>query len=393
VLYLSSHNHCVVPLVVERLWNYTGEVQPDSTLTLSPAGQRWLAMLGAAVACLPVRLEPVTVSWAMGREGRISYRRKGHRADGSSYFMREDERRALGADFRGEIDDEAPVVRLATPAGRTVAWLGQFAAHPVTAYHPERPLIHPEFCGVACDLLAGPEGTPTGFLQGCCGDLNSKNFLSGDTLIATHYGTMLAETWRAAARHLTPAGDRLDFAVSTVALPFAPLPPLAHLLAEQAELQAFAARARAGDEDTLTCVGLNFPRTLSPAYRAALIDRPALTNAWMIAQHHAGAPPPPPLVMRSPVVRLGEVAIVGWACEPFMAIGRRLRARSPAALTLACGYCNFSTGYITDGGNLGGNEYMSTFYRYARRHQFSPPTGDALADDATATLRDLWSRS
>ena len=40
---------------------------------------------------------------AVGRERRISYNRKGRRADGTTYFMREEDRLLLGRDFCGDI--------------------------------------------------------------------------------------------------------------------------------------------------------------------------------------------------------------------------------------------------------------------------------------------------
>ena len=50
---------------------------------------------GAARA-LPDRLEPVSVWRALGHEKRISYNRKGRRADGCTFFMREEDRTLYG---------------------------------------------------------------------------------------------------------------------------------------------------------------------------------------------------------------------------------------------------------------------------------------------------------
>ena len=69
-------------------------------------GRALLRQLEEAARKLRDRLEPVTVAWALGRERRISYNRTGRRADGST-CMRDEDRVLLGADFNGDIDDEA----------------------------------------------------------------------------------------------------------------------------------------------------------------------------------------------------------------------------------------------------------------------------------------------
>ena len=66
--------------------------------------------------------------------------------------------------------------------------------------------------------------------------------------------------------------DGLDFAVETVSVPLAPLPAHKVLIAELAEMDDFIRRAKSGDENTLSCAGQNFPRTLSPAHRAELVE-------------------------------------------------------------------------------------------------------------------------
>jgi hypothetical protein len=40
-----------------------------------------------------------------------------------------------------------------TGSGQTIAALTQFTGHPVTAYHPERPVVFGEWPQVACDAL------------------------------------------------------------------------------------------------------------------------------------------------------------------------------------------------------------------------------------------------
>jgi hypothetical protein len=90
------------------------------------------------------------------------------------------------------------------------------------------------------------------------------------------------------------------------------------------------------------------------------------------------------------VLRLGDVAIVGLPCEPFLGIGRQIRYGSPAGLTIPCGYTNTSFGYVTDCPNTGTRDYPSAFYLYTSRPAYRKPAGDELARVALAELRWMF---
>ena len=96
VLLLSSHNHSSMSLASNpTLAHHTEELdkpKPD----LLPVGREFLDKLRTCAKRLPETLQPVTVWWAEGREGRITHNAKGRRADGSTYFMREEDRVLLG---------------------------------------------------------------------------------------------------------------------------------------------------------------------------------------------------------------------------------------------------------------------------------------------------------
>ena len=165
------------------------------------------------------------------------------------------------------------------------------------------------------------------------------------------------------------------------------------------EIRDFIARATAGDEDTLSCVGLNFPRELRSAYRATLVQLIAPWTEWALAtvrrQTKDGAADLTPVSLPTEVyaLRLGDAAIVGLQGEPFMDIGKQIKSASPFPLTVPCGYANRSYGYIPDEANTGDREYMSAFYRYSRsRPPFRKPGGDVLARVALKLLRRLAGR-
>lgn len=398
VLLFSSHNHSVTYLSEEEVrdfhW-YGRSINELPRVNLLPVGERFVDSLRKNIMELPDSLEPATVHWSEGYEGRITYNRKGRRADGSTYFMREEDRRLVGKDFNGDIDREVPVVVFKGKNGNPIAAILQFTGHPVTSYHPEKFTIFGDYPAIAADKLGkalGKNGriVPVAFLQGCAGDINSKEMFEGGVHRAREFGEMLGQSAVNALDHLkTSDSDGLNYVIETVSIPLAPLPSRKTILAEIAEMEDFVRRAEAGDEDTLFCVGLNFPRALSPRYRSALINIPLSWNKWALDIYEQGKEQTVMRTLDVPIyiLRIGEVAIIGMPFEPFMGIGRQMREKSPFPLTIPCGYVNGTHGYVTDSANTGDREYMSSQYRYTRfRPPFSKPAGDVVADKAVQIL-------
>jgi hypothetical protein len=240
VLLMVSHNHTDMNLVSNHIEAYSAiSLKPEEIPApkLVPAGEDFLRRLAATAKQLPALLQPVTVWWAVGSEGRISYNRKGRRADGSSHLIREEDRDLLGVDFNGDIDREAPVVVFKNARGEVVTAITHFTAHPCSCFHPERPIVFGDWPQVACDHLAThlSPGKPIAvtFLQGCAGDVNSKGMFRGDADLSRKYGRMLADSYIAALGGLQQSKrDGLDFAIEKVRIPLAPLPAEDALRAE-----------------------------------------------------------------------------------------------------------------------------------------------------------------
>ncbi len=397
VLLFSSHNHCCVAFASNAVQAYGSYGQDIPAAELLPVGTQFLNACCEHARQLPELLERVQVWWGEGQEGRITYNRKGRHADGSSYLMREQDRLLLGQDFNGDVDRQAPVVTFRNSTGKTVAALTQFTGHPVTAYHPERPVVFGEWPQIACDAVANhlsnESNVPVGFLQGCAGDVNSKEMLSGTVERSTQFGNMLGESYIAALTELRPSvRDGMSFSAETVNLPLAPLPSREALIAELNEMDDFIRRANAGDEDTLLCVGQNYPESLSPPFRVGLVEMLRRWNVWALELHDSGRADSvaTELGVEVAVIRFGDVGIVGMSCEPFQEIGRQIRRASPLPLSIPCGYTNVSHGYITDSGNTGDQQYMSAHYRYTKfRPPLQKPAGDLLAEHAIRTLKQF----
>ena len=395
VLTLWSHNHSATIIARNEVPIYRTYIDEVPDADLLPVGRELLDSLLSHAKRLSDLLEPVTVWWAEGEEGRITYNRKGRRADGSTYFMREEDRVLLGADFNGDIDRQAPVVVLKNVAGQPISVLVQFTGHPVTCYHPERPVVFGEWPQVACDLMAEhlSPSTPlaVSFLQGCAGETNSKEMFKGGVKRSREFGQMLAASYISALANLRESRrDGLNYAVENIRVPLAPLPSKKVLLRELDEIAEFMRRATAGDEDTLECLGMNLPRDLSPAYRAVMIELAKRWNDWALGLHEAGRADEVPtyLEMGVSVLRLGDVGIVAMPCEPFLGIGRQIRHGSPLPLTISCGYANAGYPYITDAPNTGDSDYMSACYRYTEYlPPLKKPAGDVLARGAVKVLK------
>ena len=181
------------------------------------------------------------------------------------------------------------------------------------------------------------------------------------------------------------------------------MPSQQQLTQELAEIDDFIRRAAAGDENTLSCVGLNFPRDVSPQFRGGLVQQIRGWTAWALEQHRNkqadAAPKRMPLEVF--VLRVGDVGVVGIPGEPFQGIGRQIRKLSHLPLTIPCGYVNYSVGYITDGPNTGDREYMSAFYRYSAQSRFhskgippyQKPAGDVAAIEAARLLNAMADRN
>jgi len=193
----SSHNHCV-PLFVEN-GSQCWMIEPGAPAgrgRLNRVGILFMEALRRAAAELPALLKPVTVEWAVGKESRVTYNRRGRRADGKTYFIREEDRVQLEEGYVGQIDPDATVVLFRGRDGKPVACLAHFTGHPVTAYNPEHPVSFGEWPQVACERLSAQlGGIPTGFCQGCTGDINSKYMLSGTVEQSRQLGEYLGSSF------------------------------------------------------------------------------------------------------------------------------------------------------------------------------------------------------
>jgi hypothetical protein len=360
--------------------------------------QKFDANLDRAIASLSSRFAPVNVSCGTGQEPDITYNRKGRRPDGTTYFMREEDRIKLPASYTGVIDPTATVIRFDRTDGNPMLLMTHFTGHPVIAYNLEEPVANPDYSGWAIiDLLqAYRKAHPVGvFLQGCAGDINAKGMFSGPKL-ARESGEKLGKVFIEASHHTKKVkNQRLGFATGVAHVPYGPLPSIAELEKDRQELLAFQKRVDEGSPDTLNVIGYNFSETMKMGYRRNLATPFLRWIAWAMEMQKAGKPRPLDfLPVTVQVVSFGDTAVAVMPHELFVGIGFSIRRRSPFANTIPVAYSNaLYPGYIGTSEDVGSREYMSSYYRYAMKPPYAKPAGDAIADKAVELLQKLWNRA
>ena len=396
VVLSSSHNHTVPSVVIKNPEAWGGAGTPAERDS-NEFGRQFVEALRLAARGLEKELVPVTVEWGVAKETRVTYNRRGRRLDGRSYFIREEDRMELGESYIGEIDPDATVVLLRGETGLPVAALAFFTGHPVTGFNPEKVVSHGQWSQVACEILSAHlGGVPVGFLQGCAGDINSKYMLTGTIQQAIELGEYLGESYIAAVKTLRRSErPGLQWSREKVGLPHAPLPPVADLERDLASIDDFIKRGREGDANTLECVGMNFPKALTPHYRAKLVQMVRPWYAWALAQHREGKAEQVRkfLPMDIVVARIGDIGFVGLPFEPFVRTGLKIKRETPLPCVLTCGYTGDTSGgtygYIPDASAVNDREYQAGFFRYmANMPPYKAPAGDAAAEVAVAKLTE-----
>jgi len=388
IITASSHNHCVPLLLFKE-----EPVDKKSPQYLSwKIGKEFLSGLRDALKDLKKNLVPVYVYYGKAEENRISYNRRGIYPNGKTYFMREEDRQLVGDGYRGLIDPDVSVAVFRHAVNDLpVAAIMMFGCHPVVAYNPEKQFVHGQFPQIASDILSKELGNaPVAFLQGTSGDINAKYMLTGTIQQADHAGAMLGETAKIAIKNLVKSKrNGLEWSKELAYIPYDRLPSKESLQNDLNEIDDFIKRGNAGDENTLSCVGMNFPRALSPAYRANLITGVRNWYVWALKKYENNDQLNVPQHIEMPIIvaRFGDVGYVGMPYEAFVKTGLKIKNNTNLPMVMPGGYTNGAMGYIPDASATKDREYMSGYFRYRGDvPPYKAPAADAAADLAIDLL-------
>lgn len=384
----SSHNHTIPWLNVDS----TDIPEKGNPQLLSwELGQDFLKKLQKTATQIAQTLEPVSVEWGVAEENRITYNRRGRRLNGKTYFMREEDRLQVGEGYVGLIDPEAMVVILKGKMDKPVAAISFFTGHPVAAYSPEKLMSYGQFPQAASEKLSKHlGGVPVAFIQGCGGDINSKHMLTGTIEQARLLGDQLGDTFIIAANSLHKSKRTgLEWSREIVNVPLSPLPSVSNLEKDLASIDDFVKRGEAGDENTFECVGMNFPKALTPPYRARLVQLVRPWYVWALDQHSTNnlKNVPTELPISIVVARIGDVGLVGLPYEPFVKTGLIIKKEAALPCVLTGGYTDGHYGYIPDATACDDREYQAGFFRYRGNiPPYKAPGGDACSTVAINKL-------
>jgi len=345
-----SHSHCAPVASV--------------TDTSSEAQARYVDALvdhvRAAAAEAAAALGPASLLVGRG-ENTIAVNRRETDAKGKTI---------IGTVPDGPVDRDLLVAQLRRPDGEVVATIVNLACHP-TCLSPKHRFATAAWPGQMRAVVEPATGAPVLFVQGATGDLNpDHSWGKGEVEAMVRLGRQAGEAAVAALGGLEALeGAPLSAESVEIALPLVPElnrkgTPMEHdeALGRLFYLPRFAVRW--------------------------LLDR---CYPWRCRQTTAadGALAVP---MEVQVLRIGDLALIGWAAEVFHGLGVTMKAESPARMTLFGGYTNGMIGYLPTAEEhaRGGYEVDMAPYFYRLGGRLDPGAGAQATEQSRELLRGLF---
>jgi neutral ceramidase len=283
----------------------------------------------------------------------------------------DDGRTVIGHNENGPIDPELLVLRIDTVADGVrapLALLVNYACHAV-CLGPESLAVSADWPGVMRRHVEAVGAGEMLFVQGACADVNPLLGPSPSFDGAERLGRQIAEQVLALCKGISLT-DQVDLRAGRRAIE---LPLLGPVGRDGAPVGAFAERI-AGvlnlpEDEALAQVDARFP------WAADVVERDGVW--WVQAEVQA--------------LLLGDIALVGVAAEPFVAIGLRAKARSSAAVTFFAGYTNGCVGYVPTplAYDQCGYEVTESYLFYRLPAPVAPACADLLTGGALTLIDDL----
>ncbi|GGA54993.1 hypothetical protein GCM10011507_02820 [Edaphobacter acidisoli] len=299
------------------------------------------------------------------------------------------------------VNEEAPsdprliTLRLDDEDGNTLATIINYACHPTTVgWQSDR--FTPDFPGPARQVVEQQIGGRCLFLQGASGDLGPRRGFTGALSVYRRLGHELGLAAASLAvgidtqpltAHFTsvmPSGANIaqyEYEPVVVA------PPVCEMLTRTVylPLRTFPAKdIPAAEFEALSKEVLRL-KEAGEQHTAQLIQAKATQMGWRLenAVRYGGQRE---TAWPMQVIRIGFIALVSIAGEPFSSIGKRIREASPFPLTLVSGYSNGGFGYIPDRQAFGEGGYE------VEATPFSSDAADVVVDEALKALTELFQK-
>lgn len=297
-----------------------GSMMDDLTKVNSPPGVAYMSALPGLIAdsveLAKAKLAPVNASVAIGRAEGISFNRRILREGQQEAIWQP---KALTAKDRpaGPVDPEVGVL-VFEAADKPVASLLNFAMHPTSVGGGVK--ISADYPGVFTKLVSerhGPEMISV-FANGCCGNINHANYITGKRRSTLELGTALADAADAAWPNLKETDT------------FAP-----RIRSEQVTLQrrTFTEAQITQAKDMVLNMATTKFGTVPMAETVCILetldkkDKPLLAEVQVIAISD-------------------DVAVVALPGEIFVELGLALKKASPFKHTFIAELSNGSIGYV-----------------------------------------------
>lgn len=297
-----------------------GSMMDEITKVNSPAGVSYTRMLPVWIADsvkqAKAKLMPVTASSTLGRAEGISFNRR---------ILREGQQEAIWQPQKltpkdrpaGPVDPEVGVL-VFEAAGKPVASLLNFAMHPTSVGGGVK--ISADYPGVFTKLVSERHGAEmiSVFANGCCGNINHHDYITGKRRSTLELGTALADAVDAAWANLQPLTT------------FQP-----RIRSEQVTLKRrrFTEEQIAKAKDMAANMFTKNFGTVPMAETVCILETVAKQNEPLLAEVQV-------------IAFSEELAVVALPGEIFVELGLALKKASPFKHTLIAELANGSIGYV-----------------------------------------------
>jgi len=312
-------------------------------------------------------LQPAAMRAVRGMDGRVAFNRRFVMRDGTvKTHPKRCDSNILHCE--GPADPEVGVALLEDRSGRPLAALLHHTCHPVHGF-PHR-WISPDWPGAWSDGVQGllGEGCVPLVLNGACGNVHHVNHLDPsqeDTIEAM--GHKLTETTERILPGLKPIEVKpLRWISRIVQIPLRKLPPR-EVKAAQRLIEENPEPIWQNEEKT------NVEWDWVYAVAALDLARQQEKQPWYDYEIQ--------------VLRIGDLAVIGWPGEPFVEAQLAIKKGSPAAYTFVAHFCNDSAGYqpTCEAFERGGYET-----RTANWSKLAPEALEVVQDTTVEMLRELY---